>query len=502
MLTTLLLEMAAESSGDRIALGSRRDGLTYIDMLARTRTAAAWLASQPVNTLVYVGLNSPAFPLALYAAGGAGKSFAPLNYRLHDADLRAILARTAPSLAIVEEDALPRVTGIEGVTVVSSREFLARTTAGASKGTATIPDGDEIAVLLFTSGTTGQPKAAVLRHRHLTSYVLSTVEFMAAEKTESTLISVPPYHIAGVAAILSSTYLGRRIVQLESFSPENWVKLARDERITHAMVVPTMLGRVLDVLEKEGEHLPSLRHLSYGGGRMPEPTIRRALKQLPHVDFVNAYGLTETSSTIAVLSPEDHRAALASADARIGARLGSVGRPLPVIELEIRGTDGKPVPIGESGEIYVRGAQVSGEYLSHNAILDDGWLPTKDCGRVDEGGFLFVEGRLDDVIVRGGENISPGEIEDVLRTHADVIDVAVIGLPDEDWGERIVAVVVSKTTPRAEALRQWVRERLRSSRTPDEIIFRSTLPYNETGKLVRRSLKSDVVAGNVVYRAS
>jgi fatty-acyl-CoA synthase len=493
MLTTLLLEMAAESSSDRIALGSRRGGLTYADMLARARTAAAWLAGEPVDTLVYVGLNSPAFPLALYTAGVAGKPFAPLNYRLHDADLQAILARTAPSLAIVEEDAIPRVAGIEGVRIVSSREFLARTTAEAPMAFPTDPpDGGSIAVLLFTSGTTGKPKAAVLRHRHLTSYVLSTLEFMGADETESALVSVPPYHIAGVAAILSSTYLGRRIVQLESFSPENWVRLVRDEQVTHAMVVPTMLGRVLDVLEQEGEHLPNLRHLSYGGGRMPEPTIQRALNLLPHVDFVNAYGLTETSSTIAVLSSEDHRVALASTDARIGARLSSVGRPLPSIQLEIRGADGKPLPAGESGEIFVRGEQVSGEYLSHRTILDGGWLPTRDCGWIDEGGFLFVEGRLDDIIVRGGENISPGEIEDVLRTHAEVIDVAVVGLPDEEWGERVVAVVVTKTTPLAEELRQWVRQRLRSSRTPDEIIFRSTLPYNETGKLLRRSLKMDL----------
>jgi fatty-acyl-CoA synthase len=493
MLTTLLLEIAAESSSDRIALGSHRGGLTYADMLGRARTAAAWLASEPVDTLVYVGLNSLAFPLALYAAGVAGKPLAPLNYRLHDADLRAILARTAPSLAIVEEDAIPRVTGIEGVRIVSSREFLAKTTADALRAAPKDPpDGESVAVLLFTSGTTGKPKAAVLRHRHLTSYVLSTLEFMGADETESALVSVPAYHIAGVAAILSCTYLGRRIVQLESFSPENWVRLVRDEQVTHAMVVPTMLGRVLDVLEKEGEHLTSLRHLSYGGGRMPEPTIRRALNLLPHVDFVNAYGLTETSSTIAVLSSEDHRVALASNDARIGARLGSVGRPLPTIELEIRGADGRALPAGESGEIFVRGEQVSGEYLSHRAILDDGWLPTKDCGWIDEGGFLFVEGRLDDVIVRGGENISPGEIEDVLRTHAEVIDVAVVGFPDEEWGERVVAVVVSKTTPPAEELRQWVRQRLRSSRTPDEIIFRSTLPYNETGKLLRRSLRMDL----------
>src|SRR5262249_26961848 len=163
------------------------------------------------------------------------------------------------------------------------------------------------------------------------------VEFLGSDEGEALLVSVPPYHIAGVSAVLTSIYGGRRMVQLPAFSPEAWVALARDERITHAMVVPTMLGRILDELDRTDDRLPSLRHVSYGGGRMPVSVVERALALLPHVDFVNAYGLTETSSTIALLGPEDHRAALESPDARH--RLGSVGRPLPSVEVEIRGPD-------------------------------------------------------------------------------------------------------------------------------------------------------------------
>jgi len=225
---------------------------------------------------------------------------------------------------------------------------------------------------------------------------------------------------------------------------------------------------------------------------MPMQTIERALRLLPQVNFVNAYGLTETSSTVSVLSPEDHREAAASSDAQVRARLGSVGRPLPTLELEIRDPDGKPVPTGGEGEIWVRGEQVSGEYLNKKVLRPDGWFPTNDCGHLDEGGFLFLGGRLDDVIVRGGENISPGEIEDVLRTHPAVADVAVIGLPDVHWGERIVAVVVGRADAQPEELRQFVRERLRSTKTPEEIFFRSALPYTETGKLLRRTLKQEL----------
>jgi acyl-CoA synthetase (AMP-forming)/AMP-acid ligase II len=270
------------------------------------------------------------------------------------------------------------------------------------------------------------------------------------------------------------------------------------EGITHAMVVPTMLGRVLDVLERRGQTLPSLRALSYGGGRMPLAVIERAMRLLPQVGFVNAYGLTETSSTIAILDPEDHRHAFRSTDPAVRRRLGSVGRPLPALELEIRDPNGECLPSGASGEIWVRGEQVSGEYLGRKTIRADGWFPTNDGGWLDDEGYLFVEGRLDDVIVRGGENISPGEIEDVLRSHPGIRDAAVFGMPDEEWGEKIVAVVVADGAAPAGELKTWVGARLRSTKVPQEIGFRSELPYNDTGKLLRRVLKSQMAEASPV----
>ena len=503
MQTGLLLEMAGEALGERIAVGSLTGGLSYAQLLSRARSAAAWIAGSDARTVAYVGLNSQAYPVALFAAGLAGRPFAPLNYRLPDADLRRILARTAPGIAIVDDDMLQRVQGVEGVALVSRSRFLEEAAASRSlPAEMAIPDIEDIAVLLFTSGTTGEPKAAILRHRHLTSYVISTLEFMGAGEDEAAMISVPPYHIAAVSAVLTSTYIGRRIVYLESFTPEDWVRVVSRENVTHAMVVPTMLGRVLDEIGRTGGNLPSLRHLSYGGGRMPAATIERALRMLPHVDFVNAYGLTETSSTIAVLTPEDHRVAIASTDPRVRARLGSVGRPLPSVELDIRDPDGRPVPPNQEGEIWVRGEQVSGEYLHRKAVREDGWFPTSDSGFLDDDGFLYLGGRLDDVIVRGGENISPGEIEDVLRTHPAVDDVAVVGMPDVEWGERVVAVVVSRVDPSPEELKRWVRERLRSTKAPETIFFRGELPYNETGKLLRRTLKQELTtAGSAARQA-
>jgi fatty-acyl-CoA synthase len=230
---------------------------------------------------------------------------------------------------------------------------------------------------------------------------------------------------------------------------------------------------------------------------MPAPVVERALRVLPHVDLVNAYGLTETSSTIAVLGPQDHRDAVASADPAVRARLGSVGRPLPTVQIEVRDAEGRPVGPGEPGEIHVRGEQVSGEYLSHTATDDDGWFPTRDRGFLDADGFLFLDGRADDVIVRGGENLSPGEIEDVLLAHGQVADAMVLGVPDAEWGEVPVAAVVpvgAVGDDFEEELKGFVRARLRSAKTPARVLVRESLPHTDTGKALRRVLRAELTA--------
>lgn len=491
----LLLQMAADGFGGRVALSGPAGTLTYERLHERSRRAGAWLAGRDARHAVLVGVNSPAVPLLLFGAAFAGVPMAPLNYRLADERLAAVLRRVVPGVAVTDAAFGGRVRTLEPALAAADVGTFLTATAESGPLADGAADPEGIAVLLFTSGTTGEPKAAVLRHRHLASYVVSTVEFMGAAEDEATLVSVPPYHIAAISAILTSVYAGRRIVQLPSFDPREWVRLAGQERATHAMVVPTMLGRILDALPAHPRPLPALRTLSYGGGRMPVPLIERAMRLLPHVAFVNAYGLTETSSTIAVLGPDDHRAAMRSPDPAARRRLGSVGVPVPSVEVEIRDPSGRRLPPGTAGEIWVRGEQVAGEYLDRRAIRADGWFPTRDEGRLDGGGYLFVEGRLDDVIVRGGENISPGEIEDVLTAHPAVADAAVVGLPDTEWGERVAAAVVLRDGEAAERaeLQDWVRRRLRSSRTPEHVAFRTGLPYTDTGKLLRRELRAELL---------
>ncbi|MEM9704772.1 MAG: class I adenylate-forming enzyme family protein [Pseudomonadota bacterium] len=484
----LILQMAADAMPDRVAVVSGDERLTYAALLERARTVAGALKQD--QKLGFLGESNAMAPVALFAAALTGAPYVPLNYRLAEEPLNALLKRTAPALIITDRTDVAQ----DGLVVSASSSLL----GGKPIDSDAPDDATSPAIELFTSGTTGEPKSAILRHDNLMSYILGTVEFMSAEEDEATLISVPPYHIAGISAVLSSVYAGRRMVQLPNFSAEAWLGLAATEGVTNAFLVPTMLQRIVEQIEKSGAapQLPKLRALAYGGGKMPLQVIEAAMDMFPDVAFTNAYGLTETSSTICLLDPDDHRQARSSENPEVRRRLGSVGRPLPTIEIQIRDEDGRACGADEAGLVFVRGDQVSGEYKGAGSQLDgDGWFPTKDRGFLDTEGFLFLDGRADDVIVRGGENISPGEIEDVVIAHPSVKDVAAVAVPDTEWGEAVgLAVVVDPETtpPGAEELCEIVRKSLRSSRVPTLVHFCDALPYNETGKLLRRVIRDDL----------
>ena len=484
---SLLLKMAADADPDRIALTCDGRHWRYGELWAAATGAAKSIKASGATHVALLDTGSEAAPIALFGAALAGIPYCPLNYRLPDADLAALIARIAPAYIVGEVDRVTQFASDAGHVLKTRASFVtAAEQAGEADGDAAESEG--IAVQLFTSGTTAAPKAAILSHGNLMSYILGTVEFGSADPDEAALVSVPPYHIAGIAALLSSIYAIRRIVLLPAFDPAAWIELCARERCTNAFVVPTMLARVVEA--QSASDITHLRSIAYGGGRMPIELICRALELFPDTGFTNAYGLTETSSTVALLGPEEHRAAFASEDAQMRARLGSVGKPLPSIELEIRDEAGRALPIGEAGEIYVRGDQVSGQYRERSALDADGWFPTRDAGFLDADGYLFLSGRADDVIVRGGENISPGEIEDVLTAHPAIKDAAAVGVPSLEWGEAIaVAIATDGDGPTDEEIRALIRARLRSSRLPEHIARVDALPYNEMGKLLRREIR-------------
>lgn len=500
MNVAMLLEMTAEAFPERVAVTSGARSLTFGELLAAARAAAAGLRAGGYRNVAVLDVNSLAVPVALFGAAYAGIPYVPLNYRLAHAECEALLERVAPAALVSIDEYAGRLEMPQGITLLDREAFLRRAREPGAPALAEAPGEPEaVAIQLFTSGTTGRPKAAVLRHSNVMAYILGTVEFGSAADEDAALMSVPPYHVAGIAAVFSATYAARHMVQLPGFDPATWLALCHAHRITSTFVVPTMLARITEHLESTGTaaSVPALRAIAYGGGRMPLPVIEQAMRHFPGVDFTNAYGLTETSSTICLLDPEAHRAAMASDDPRIRARLGSVGLPLPSVELQVRDADGRVLGPGEPGDVYVRGAQVSGEYLEQGSLLDaDGWFPTRDRGYVDDGGYLFLEGRVDDVIVRGGENISPGEIEAVLLLHPAVSDAAVVAVPSTEWGEAVGAAVVVRPGHHATAaeLQAWVHARMRSSRVPEHIEFRDELPYNEMGKVLRRVVRQELAA--------
>ena len=474
----MILEMAADALGDRLAFGSRADGLTYEQLRQVARAVADRVDGTGAERLAIMEPNGPIVPACA------------LRRRLGGRQLRA--AQLPPARGIRSSSSSTR---IEPVVVAAPHWLDAKEDSGRA-----FPDAPEApAVLLFTSGTSAEPKAALLEHDQLLAYVFNTLEFASAGEDEAAIVIVPPFHVAGVAAVLSNTYVGRRIVPVPGvrFSAEDWLVTARDEQVTHAMLVPTMLGKIVEAMEAdESLRVPSLRALSYGGSRMPAPILERALHLFPEVDFVNAYGLTETSSTVAILGPDDHRLALYSDEPLFKNRLSSVGQPLPGIEIRIVGDAGDTMGPDEPGEIQIRGDQVSGKYVGTDSKTDaDGWLHTGDRGWLDVEGYLFCEGRADDTIIRGGENIAPAEIEDALLQHDAISVAAVVGLDDEQYGERIAAMISLRAGVEeidTDHVREWVRERLGSLKTPELVVVADEVPQTATGKILRRQVKADL----------
>jgi acyl-CoA synthetase (AMP-forming)/AMP-acid ligase II len=470
----MILEMAADALGDRLAYGTRADGLSYEGLRAAARGIADRVEGTGAERLALMESNAPIVPATLFGAAWAGVSYAPLNYRLPEAQLDALLGRIEPA-------------------VVSAPHWLDNKVASERA----FPDSpDAPAVLLFTSGTSAEPKAAILEHDQLLAYIFNTLEFASAGEDEAAIVVVPPFHVAGVAAILSNTYIGRRIVPVPGvrFSAEDWLVTARDEGVTHAMLVPTMLGKIVEAMEAdESLRVPTLRALSYGGAKMHPSILRRALVLFPEVDFVNAYGLTETSSTVAILGPDDHRLALYSDEPLFTARLGSVGQPVPGIEFRIVDEAGTTLGPDEPGEILIKGDQVGGKYVGVDSKVDaDGWLHTGDRGWLDIEGYVFCEGRADDTIIRGGENIGPAEVEDALLQHDAISVAAVVGLPDEQYGEKIAAMISLRANVDEVDLDhvcEWVRTRIGGLKTPEIIEVVDEVPQTATGKLLRREVK-------------
>ena len=359
-------------------------------------------------------------------------------------------------------------------------------------------DEDDVTIIMFTAGTTGTPKGVMLSHDSFSSYILANVESVDMEFAEKNILTVPLHHIAGVQAVMAAIYGGRTLVLQRQFDEEGWMKLVQDEQVNRAMMVPTMLKRLMDQPTFKDYDLSSLQVITYGAAPMPLEVIKKAIAEFPGTRFINAFGQTETASTITMLPPDDHN--ISEDDPEFEKklnRLSSIGKPLPDVEVRIVDEDGADVPQGETGEIVAKGQRLMKGYWNREEAtketLRGGWLYTGDLGFWDEDGYIFLSGRARDFIKRGGEMIAPEEVEQIIMSHPGVDEAAIIGIPDIEWGERVRALVVKK--PGAELSMQDVvehcRPRMAGFKRPEDVVFVDELPRNPMGKVLKRVLREE-----------
>jgi len=489
--------------------------LTYGQLWAniqRLANALRALGIQRGDCVAVLQTNSHWYVQAYYASAAIGAVFLPLNYRAKLPELEYMVTTAHAKVMLVGDRYLDTVAQLRGkftsvrtyVAMDSPRDGMLHLERLVTEATPEFEppevDDDDTSILMYTSGTTALPKGVMLTYNDFTAYVCSNVELADGTPRGSALLCVPLYHIAGATNIMTSLFTGRRLVLLRQFDARAWLDTVERERITHAFLVPTMVKQLIDHPEFECYDLSSLENLSYGGAAMPFPVIRRAIEMFPKtVGFVNAFGQTETTSTLTVLGPEDHRLEGSAADIeRKLKRLKSIGRPLPDVELKVV-DDGNDLPPGQVGELWVRTPRIMKGYGSGagtTSPLQDGWLPTRDMGWLDEDGYIFLAGRKDDMIIRGGENIAPAEVEAVLYSHPGIDEAAVIGVPDVEWGQRVAAIVVPRpgVTLTADEVIEFCRQRLASFKKPEVVQFMEALPKNQMGKVLRKDLRAQLGA--------
>ena len=498
-----------------LVFGERR--FTYGQMQGRVRRLAAAFQARGVSrgeSVAVLATNSHHYLECYYATAAVGATFVPLNYRAKLHELDHMIERARPRLLVYADRYAGLLDQLAGKLPSELSRVSLESRGGAAEHIEDLIDSgsedgedaeveeSDTSVLMYTSGTTSLPKGVMLTFGDFTAYVVGTVEMADGEPKGTQLLCVPLYHIAGATSIMTSIWAGRRLVLLPQFDVAEWLAAVERERVTHAFVVPTMLKQILDHERFGRSDLSSLTNLSYGGAPMPFPVIRRALECFPSsCGFVNAFGQTETTSTLTVLGPDDHRLTGDPArDEIVLKRLRSIGHPLPDVEIEVRDDGGRSLPPGEIGEIMVRTPRVMKGYagsVDGGAQLEpDGYLHTRDLGYIDEEGYVFLVGRKDDMIIRGGENIAPAEVEAILQSHAAVDEVAVFGLPSVEWGQIVAAAVVVRpgATTTAEELSEHCRARLASFKKPELIRIVPELPRNPLGKILRKELK-DQFAG-------
>ncbi|MBI5442428.1 MAG: long-chain-fatty-acid--CoA ligase [Deltaproteobacteria bacterium] len=512
MNTTDFLQIATAICPDRDCVVFEGHRFTYAQVNDRANQLAGALDRLGVRQSDRVGIvavNCNQFVEAYFATAKVGGIFVPLNYRAKAEELAYMIDCAEIKVLFVGERYLelvrsvePQLPGLRHIVVLEGDgegTFEALLRRESTEERTCDADEDGTTILLFTSGTTGRPKAVPLRHGAFVAYALENVEPANPDLEERNVLTVPLYHVAGIQAMLPAIYGGRTLIMMRQFELREWMETVQRERATRAMLVPTMLKWIVDDPEFGAYDLSSLQIVTYGAAPMPFEVIRKAIDLLPHVSFINGYGQTESAATLTMLGPEDHR--LTGSEEERAKKLerlrSSIGKPLPDVEIRIVGDEGEALPAGESGEIQARGPRIMKGYWDDaqktaQTLTEDGWLRTGDVGYVDEEGYLYLTGRTDDLIIRGGENISPAEIEQVLDAHPKVKESCVIGVADAEFGQQPFACCVLEEGESAdpEEIIEFCRERLATFKRPRGVAFLAELPRNPMGKILRKELRA------------
>ena len=514
MNTTESLIIACAIVPDREAIVFQDRRFTYQELQERVNRLTNALSDLGVgrgDRVATMQVNCNEMIETYFAAARLDAIFVPLNFRARGDELAVMLNSAEPTVLFVggryaelvksirDRIVPPNYTASLEERVGGEWLFYEDLIESSSPEELHFPEGDDedTTILLYTAGTTGEPKGVMLTHQSFTSYLLANVSPPDPESEERNLLSVPLYHIAGVQAVLAAVYGGRTLIVMRQFDAPEWMELVQRERASRAMVVPTMLKQLVEHPKFHSYDLSSLEVITYGAASMPLEVIRRAIQEFPGARFINAFGQTETASTITMLPPDDHvlEGSAEEIEEKLK-RLTSIGRPLDDVEVSIVDEEGEPVPSGEVGEIVARGPRMMKGYWRQEDATGDtirgGWLCTGDLGHQDEDGYIYLAGRARDVIKRGGEMVSPEEVERVLMSHPGVQDAAVIGVPDVDWGERVRAVVVrADGVVSEEELIEHCHQRLASFKRPESVVFVADLPRNPLGKVLKRVLRDD-----------
>ena len=510
MNTSEFLMIAGAIVPDRVAIHFDDSAITYVELQERVNALANAMASQGVGSgdrVAIMQVNTPQNIELYFAVAQLDAVYVPINFRAKSEELLQMLEIVEPSMLFIAERYLPLVADSSGlaqeqIIVLDGEVTVGSTTyqdlvADAITDQLNFPEaGDEdTTVIMFTSGTTSVPKGVMLTHDSFASYLLATVMPADPDEEETNLLTVPMYHIAGLQAVLAAVYGGRTLVVMRQFDSVDWMESVQNHRANRAMLVPTMLKQLMDHPRFDEFDLSSLDVITYGAAPMPVDVIRQAIQKFPTARFINAFGQTETASTITMLPPEDH--VLEGRDEEVEKklrRLTSIGKPLDDVEVQIVDEDGDPVPVGEVGEIVARGSRMMRGYWQQEEATRDslrsGWVYTGDLGYWDEDDYIYLAGRARDFIKRGGEMVSPEEVEQVLMSHPHVDDAAVIGVADIEWGEEVRAVVVRGGGEVTEdELIQYCHERLAGYKRPRSVVFIDELPRNVMGKVMKRDLR-------------